>query len=74
MLSVRRLNGGPVQSPSRYPEADPDQVQMCRHPQHMYSFQGDAGILVSIGLLRNISWTAMEECILSQYGSGTFHP
>ncbi len=42
----------------------------CRAPSRTYSYAGDTGALVSIGLLRNISFAAMEECILKQWNSG----
>ena len=41
-----------------------------RSPSRTYSYDGDGGALVSIGLLRSIPFAKMEDCILRQWNSG----
>lgn len=43
---------------------------LYRAPSIMYSMHGGSGALFSIGLLRKVSYDQMEDCILSQWGSG----
>ena len=42
----------------------------CRAPTRPYSFFGDGGALLSIGLLQNISFVDIEECIAGQWSTG----
>ncbi len=48
----------------------PECASCCRGPSRPYSMAGDAGALVSIGLLRSIPFADMEECILKQWSTG----
>lgn len=42
----------------------------CRAPTRPYSFFGDGGALLSIGLLQNISFVDIEKCIARQWSTG----
>ena len=44
--------------------------ESCRAPSRTYSYSGDSGAMVSIGLLRSIAFADLEECILKQWNSG----
>ena len=44
---------------------------MPRLPYHMYSMHGGAGALMSIGLMRRVSWDFVEPCVLKTYSTGT---
>jgi len=44
---------------------------MPRLPHHMYSMHGGAGALMSIGLMRKVSWDFVEPCVLKTYSTGT---
>ena len=48
----------------------PECTPCCRGPSRSYSMAGDAGALVSIGLLRSVPFADMEECILKQWSTG----
>lgn len=41
-----------------------------RAPAQTYSMHGGAGSLLSVALLRNISWDWMEECVTRSYSTG----
>lgn len=41
-----------------------------RSPAHTYSMHGGAGALISIGLLRRVSWEAISRCVNNQWSSG----
>ncbi|DBA95033.1 TPA: hypothetical protein ACH3X1_002549 [Trebouxia sp. C0004] len=43
---------------------------MPRLPYHMYSMHGGAGALMSIGLMRKVSWDFVEPCVLKTYSTG----
>lgn len=44
---------------------------MPRLPHHMYSMHGGAGALMSIGLMRKVSWDFVEPCVLKTFSTGT---
>lgn len=43
---------------------------MPRLPYHMYSMHGGAGALMSIGLMRKVSWDFVEPCVLKTFSTG----
>ena len=43
---------------------------MPRLPHHMYSMHGGAGALMSIGLMRKVSWDFVEPCVLKTFSTG----
>ncbi|KAK9815274.1 hypothetical protein WJX72_000949 [[Myrmecia] bisecta] len=45
--------------------------EYCRLPPRAYSMHGGAGAIFSVGLLRQINFTEMEQCVLSQHSSGS---
>ena len=56
---------------------DIDECQACieaqtlyRSPAHTYSMHGGAGALISVGLLRKVSWEAISRCVNNQWSSG----
>lgn len=49
-------------------------VWLSRSPVRSYSMHGPAGALLSIGLLRLIDWAGIEQCVLSEYGTGELCP
>ncbi|CAK0783338.1 hypothetical protein CVIRNUC_006537 [Coccomyxa viridis] len=47
-----------------------DRSNLYRAPTRPYSFFGDGGALLSIGLLQNISFVDIEKCIARQWSTG----
>ena len=47
---------------------------MPRAPQTVYSMHGGAGGIMSIGLMRSVSFEFMERCIKSLYSTGRLPP
>ena len=43
---------------------------LCRAPRITYSMHVGSGALLSIGLLRQLPFDKMEDCLLSQWSSG----
>lgn len=43
---------------------------MPKAPAMTYSMHGGAGALVSVGMLSNITWDWMHECVMRSYSTG----
>ncbi|KAK9807756.1 hypothetical protein WJX72_008195 [[Myrmecia] bisecta] len=48
----------------------PKPCSIPRAPERFYSMHGGAGAILSVGLLRKVNWTSMENCVLSLYSTG----